>query len=297
LLYSAGEHPSIRENCGVLETLGIGCAPIGLDRRGMVSEETLRPALEKNPGPRMAAVIAVNNETGSINDMAALTALFRERQGGGPETHVHCDLVQGAGKIPLDITGWGIDSASVSAHKIGGMRGIGLLYLRKPLVPLIRGGGQEGGMRPGTENTAGALSLAACLEERAVPANLESALEGARRRMGALVSRLRGEIPERFIPIPADRGEDDPCFSPWILQARFKGIPGEVMVRALDEAGFAISTGSACSSGRAKRPVLEAMGLDEETRLEGVRISQGWSSSMDDIEALAKAILKICGDL
>jgi cysteine desulfurase len=299
LLYSAGEHPSILENRSSLEWLGIKSIQTGLNPDSTVSTAALKTALKKNPQLRMAAIIGVQNETGAINDMAALTAIIRNTPGkgqNGPPVHVHCDLVQGVGKIPLDLSGWDIDSASFSAHKIGGPRGTGLLYLRKPLSPLVRGGGQERGLRPGTENIRGALALAAALETHADPVQLEAAGKAAAARMQALITRLRSTLPERFVSIPEDREDEDRRFSPWILQARFKGIPGEVLVRILDERGFALSTGSACSSGKAKRPVLEAMGLDGEALLEGIRISQGWSTSMDSINALADALVKVCGE-
>jgi cysteine desulfurase len=291
------EHPSIRENRAALERLGVCCAEIGVERDGGVSAATLEKALEKNPGARMAAVMAVNNETGSINGMKALSAAAKKRK---EHLHIHCDLVQAAGKIPLDIDGWGIDSASVSAHKIGGPRGIGLLWLKKPLDVFVRGGGQEGRIRPGTENTAGARELAGALERRANAETLDAAWREASGRMAALLSLL-ADVP-RFVPVPADRiarsgPGGDSRFSPWILQAAFPGIPGEVMVRALDEKGFAVSTGSACSSAEKKRPVLDAMGIDGETAFSAIRISQGWSTTLGDIEALAGAIKELCQTL
>jgi cysteine desulfurase len=196
-------------------------------------------------------------------------------------------MVQAAGKIAPDFAD--LDSASLSAHKLGGPRGAGLLYLRRPLETLYRGGGQERGIRAGTENVAGALALAACLEARARPDTVEAARRAARERLDRLMRGL--EAAGRYSPIPADRkSAEDGRFSPYILQAAFDGVPGEVMVRALDQAGFALSTGSACSSGGGDRPVLEAMGLDRKTRLEGVRISQGWSTTLEDIDALVRAV-------
>jgi cysteine desulfurase len=292
LLYSAAEHPSIRENRPVLERLGIPCAEIAVESDGRVSQNALEKALAKNPGARMAAVMAVNNETGAVNDIKTLAAQAKNRK---ERLHIHCDLVQAAGKIPVDMGGWGIDSAAVSAHKIGGPRGIGLLWLKKPLPVLVRGGGQEGQIRPGTENTAGALQLARALGEHAAPESLRVSCGEAAARMSALLARLR-RIP-RFVPIPESRTSEDPRFSPWILQAAFSGIPGEVMVRVLDEKGFAVSTGSACSSADKKRPVLDAMGVDPETAFSGIRISQGWSTTTDDIEALAETLEELCKKL
>jgi cysteine desulfurase len=295
-LYSPVEHPSVRENCLALEKLGFSPSLVEVEKDGRVSPGKLAKALEKNRDTRLAAIMAVNNETGAIMDMEGLSKILRAREGAEdaplrPPIHFHSDLVQAAGKIPLNIKGWDLDSASFSAHKLGGPRGIGLLYLKKPLEALYSGGEQERGIRPGTENTAGALALAACLEKYASPDVVKIEQEKARGRWAHFIGNLKKNPRARLIP--EDRTEDDPRFSPWILQTRFKDIPGEVMLRALDSEGFAVSTGSACSSSSPDRPVLEAMGLDEHARLEGIRISQGWSTTLEDIDALLKGIEKV----
>ncbi|MDR2096151.1 MAG: cysteine desulfurase [Treponema sp.] len=289
ILSSTVEHPSVRENCLCLEGLGKQIGFIGVEKDGRVSSRTLEKALAKYPNAGFAAIMAVNNETGALNDMEALSAHLRA-QAARP-VHLHCDLVQAVGKIPVDIRAWDLDSASISAHKLGGPRGIGLLYLRKRVQTLYRGGGQEGGIRPGTENVRGALALARCLEKRASPALLQGESAEARARWQYLIGALKAH--DRCTLIPADRTEDDERFSPWILQAAFKGLPGEVMVRALDEAGFAISTGSACSSASGERPVLAAMGLSPDLSLNGIRISQGWSTDREAIERFSEAVTGI----
>jgi cysteine desulfurase len=291
-LTSAVEHPSIRENALVLERLGVRLGHIGVESDGRVSEGTLEAALATMPGARFAAVMGVNNETGAVTDLGALTKVLR-RKPGAP-IHMHSDLAQALGKIPLDIARWDIDSASFSAHKIGGPRGVGLLWLRKPLGVLTVGGGQEGGIRPGTENTGGACALASCME-RVAGRSLADAHGEASARWRRLIQALRSM--DRCALIPADRGDEDPRFSPWILQAGFRNVPGEVMARALDDAGFAVSTGSACSSRKQDRPVLRAMGISAGRSLEGMRISQGWSTTMEEIEKLIAAIATILGTL
>ncbi|MDR0400408.1 MAG: cysteine desulfurase [Treponema sp.] len=285
-LFSAVEHPSVRENCRVLERLGRPVGVIPVESGGWVSEAGLVRALEKQPDARFAAIMAVNNETGALNDMAALSAALRQKR--GPSVHLHCDLVQALGKAPVDISAWDLDSASLSAHKLGGPRGIGILYLKKPLETLYRGGGQEGGIRPGTENTAGALAMAACLEEFCPREGLERAWREAAERLDRLIRGLESLGRCRLIPSERRAGGDR-RFSPYILQAAFSGVPGEVMARALDQEGFAVSTGSACSSSKPERPVLEAMGVDPQLRLEGIRISQGRSTSPEDIDLLIRA--------
>ena len=286
---SRGEHSSVGENLKNLERLGkrIGFVPI--DSQGRVTPALLSQTLEKHPDTRFAAIMAVNNETGTINDMAALGATLRAF--GGPPIHLHCDIAQAIGKTPLDIAGWGLDSASLSGHKIGAPRGIGLLYLRKPVDALCLGGGQERKVRSGTENVAGALALAASLENHAHPEKFRAGHERARLRWKRLLGALRGI--DRCRLIPEERGIDDDGFSPYILQVAFRDVPGEVMARALDDLGFAVSTGAACSFASPERPVLAAMGIDDNLGLEGIRISQGRSTTDDEIDDLLAAIAEV----
>ncbi|MCL2067390.1 MAG: cysteine desulfurase [Treponema sp.] len=280
------EHSSIRENIKNLEKLGRSTGGIAVDSSGRVSAALLENALEKYGDARFAAIMAVNNETGAITDMHSLQNVIRKYS--KPPVHLHCDLVQAVGKIPVDISLWNIDSGSLSAHKIGGPLGIGLLYSRKPMEAIYSGGGQEGKIRPGTENTKGALALAACLESRAA-GGVKTEYALAARRCKKLTACLK--TLDRCTLIPADRNEND--FSPYILQAAFRDIPGEVMVRSLDDLGFAVSAGSACSSSTAKRPVLAAMGVDEKTSLESIRISQGWTTTEEEIDLLFAAITEV----
>jgi len=289
IVASLGEHSSIGENLKSLERLGKKIGFIQVDSFGRVTPELLSQALEKHPDTRFAAIMAVNNETGTINDMAALRPILRALN--GPPIHLHCDMAQAAGKIPLDIAGWDVDSASLSAHKIGGPRGIGLLYLRKPVEALCLGGGQERKIRSGTENVAGATALAACLENHALPEKSRAEHGQAGLRWNRLLGALK-EI-DRCQLIPAERGIDDEGFSPYIVQAAFRDVPGEVMTRALDDLGFAVSTGAACSSSSPERPVLAAMGIADNLSLEGIRISQGWTTTDDEIDGLLAAISEV----
>ncbi|MDR1866997.1 MAG: cysteine desulfurase [Treponema sp.] len=289
LLYSAIEHSSIRETAALLKVYGKQMGIIGVEQDGRISRTTVIRAFEKYQRSRFAAIMAVNNEVGSIMDMADLVRAIREY--AAVPVHIHSDIVQAVGKIPVALSEWDIDSAVLSAHKIGGPRGIGLLYLRKPLEVLFRGGGQEQHIRPGTENVAGAVALAACLEQYVYPETLKNNYEQAVSRNAYLISFLK-TIP-RCSLIPADRQAIDPRFSPYILHVAFEGIPGEVLVRALDDAGFAVSTGSACSVTRQERPVLAAMGINNHLTVEGIRISQGWLTTKEDIEALCTALQKL----
>jgi cysteine desulfurase len=283
ILASAGEHSSITVNLLTLERLGKPVGHIPIDALGRVTPQLLIKTLEKYSDTRFVAIMAVNNETGTINDIAVLSKLLRNKETA--PIHLHCDMVQATGKIPLDISG--CDSVSVSAHKIGGPRGIGLLYLKRPL-DVLYSGHQENKIRPGTENVAGALALASCLENHALPEKRNAEYAAARCRWKRLISSLL--IIDRCRIIPEGRGIDDDGFSPYILQVAFKGVPGEVMTRTLDDMGFAVSTGSACSSSSKERPVLAAMGIEGSLALEGIRISQAWSSTDAEIDLLLAAI-------
>jgi len=305
VISSMGEHSSIREGMETLAKTGKPTGIIKIDSTGRVTNETLNKALSQYDVARFAAVMSVNNETGAITDTASLSGVMRNCKA---PVHIHCDLVQAAGKIPIDIAKWDIDSASVSAHKISGPRGIGLLYLRKPIDVFYAGGGQERGIRGGTENTRGAAALADCLELAVLGSD-----SGERGSGSGEPNRMFGGVEEEYIRakarwkkliasllavkrctlIPKERTADDDRFSPYILQAAFNDIPGEVMARALDDLGFAVSTGSACSSSSPERPVLEAMGIDEKLRIEGIRISQGQSTTDEEIDLLLDGILQI----
>jgi cysteine desulfurase len=286
------EHPSIAENCEMLGSLGMATAKIDVDSRGHVTEETLSKTLSKlNEAPILAAIMAVNNETGSANDIAALVKKIRASY--SRPVHIHSDMVQALGKVPLDLPGADLDSASFSAHKIGGPRGIGILYLRKPLNVLSLGGGQESGIRSGTENVAGAVGFAHCINKYASlqNENFPAIYENAVSVMKHLIVELK-TLPRATI-LPASRSECDKRFSPFILQVSFAGIPGEVMARALNDKGFAVSTGSACHSKDNSRPVLDAMGIDKKIAFEGVRISIGYTTTLTQIDLLLNAIKSV----
>jgi len=292
IISSSAEHSSVREGIETLEKMGKPTGRIAVDSEGRVTPDILAKTLAKYEGARFASCMSVNNETGTVTDIASLKDVIRKHSGA--PVHLHCDLVQAVGKIPVDISGWEIDSASISAHKIGGPRGIGILYLRRPLSSEVfySGGGQENGVRGGTENTQGALCLASCLERYAQAETVKTEYSRAKARWDKLITAL--EALERCTIIPRRRAaEEAGGFSPYILQAAFKDIPGEVMARALDDMGFAVSTGSACSSSSPERPVLLAMGVEEKLRIEGIRISQGYSTTDEEIDLLIEAIAEV----
>ena len=289
IISSLAEHASVSEAVETLKKTGKPSGGISLDEYGRVTKSNLEKALEKYGDVRFISAMAVNNETGIINDTASLAGVIRKLK---TPVHFHCDLVQAAGKIPLDISEWEIDSASFSAHKIGGPRGIGLLYLRNPSLDILyRGGGQENGVRGGTENVAGACALAFCLEKFGSIETVKNNYDSAFKRFNKLISSFLST--NRCTIIPQQRVNNNEIFSPYILQAAFDNIPGEVMARALDDLGFAVSTGSACSSNSPERPVLTAMNIPEKLRIEGIRISQGYTTTDEEIDLLTDAVTEV----
>jgi len=294
IISSLAEHSSVREGIEALEKTGKPTGRIAVDSEGKVTAGIFEKTLDKYGEVRFASCMAVNNETGTVTDIASLTDVIRKRPGA--PVHFHCDLVQAVGKIPFDIQGRQIDSASISAHKIGGPRGIGILYLRRQERAneiFYSGGGQENGVRGGTENTQGALCLASCLEKYANTETVNAEHARAKSRWSKLIKSLAAMPRCTFIPRERALQEAQDRFSPYILQAAFKNIPGEVMARALDDMGFAVSTGSACSSSSPERPVLVAMGVEENLRIEGIRISQGYSTTDEEIDLLTEAIAEV----
>ncbi len=228
---------------------------------------------------------------GAVQPIADLVRVVRdwEHEAGRP-IHFHTDAVQALGKIPFSLEELGVDSAAFSGHKIGAPRGVGILFCRSPLSPLYKGGGQEEGLRSGTENLPGIAGFAAALEDWLGEGG-DGPGEKPRELMDFLISGLR-KLPGCRI-LPEERAAEPERFSPWILSAAFPPVPGEVLLRVLDGYGICISTGSACSSNRKKKESqrsLRAMGLDGKVLMSAVRISLDWSTRREDLEELISVL-------
>ncbi len=291
ILFASIEHPSVREMSLELKRCGFSVRQIPCDKNGIVTAQNVRECLTDET--LFVGVMAVNNETGAIQPIDEIARTLDEFYEGRRRPKFHVDCVQALGKIPLDLSRCSIDSAAASAHKICGPRGIGILYLKNPIEPFLRGGGQEGGIRSGTENIFGALAFAKCAE-RYAGISLEKKIESQEILTADFISKLSALKSCAIIPPARSENPRDKNFSPWIVQASFKGIPGNVMLRALDAKGFAISTGSACSSKKASRPVLEAMGIEKDLRESAVRFSFGPSTTAQAMDALFDAVKGIC---
>ena len=278
LLIGACEHKSVLESARAMEAAGFSVTLLRPDGQGQFSRSAVEAALR--PDTRLLSLQAANNETGALQDVAAVAAIAR-RHG----VVFHCDAVQSFGHVSLPLAE--ADLVSLSAHKLGGPRGVGCLLVRQglSLPPLIRGGGQELGLRAGTEDVAAisAFALAACLacEEQEREAERVSAL---RRR---LADRLREGIPGVVF-------HDSPRMLPGILNFSLPGLSGEELLMRLDLRGICISTGAACAASD-PRPshVLLAMGVSPEEARRSVRISLGRLNTAEEIEAAAAAVIRI----
>ena len=284
LVISAIEHAAITAQAEALARLGFAVTTVKPGADGAVRPEKIAEALR--PGTKLVAVMAVNNETGAVNDIGAIgraVGAAAASLGMARPPLFHVDCVQALGKIPFDLAAAGATSAAFSAHKLRGPRGVGALWHARPIEPLAVGGGQESGIRSGTENLFGAMAFSRCAAEAAASAaeHLAHARNLERRLLEGLAA-----IPGASA-VPFGRAPGDPRWSPWIASAAFPGLSGEVFVRALSDSGIAVSTGSACShsKGAAKgRRVLDAMGLPADLAFSSIRISWGPATGPGDID-------------
>ncbi len=230
----------------------------------------------------LVSLMLVNNETGVIQPVAEAAGIVHAAGG-----LIHCDAVQALGKIEVSTFGMDVDYLSLSAHKIGGPQGVGAFYVKPgaPFASVQTGGGQEFGRRAGTENVAGIAGFAAAT---AAALRDVAAYAGLAPHRDRLEARLRAAAPTLKVHgAGAARVAGVSCFG-------IDGLPSETQIMGLDLAGFAVSAGSACSSGKVKPSrVLTAMGLSDTAARSAIRASFGWASQPEDFDALASAWLKL----
>ena len=275
----ATEHPSVREPVRLLARQGMQAVEIPVDAEGRVDRAAYREILGQRP--RLLSVMIANNETGVVQDVARLAAELR-----APRTWFHSDAVQALGKMPLsfrELNDAGVHALSVSAHKLGGPKGIGALIMDKrlPLMPLIAGGGQERGLRSGTENVAAIVGFAAACAE------VTADLADSTRRLAVLRDSLEDGLVELGATIFGR-------MAPRLPNTSFFALPdldGETLVGKLDRAGFAVASGSACSSSQpGPSHVLMAMGVPAQLAQGAVRVSLGRENTAEDVSRFLSAV-------
>lgn len=273
------EHPSVHRPLERMAGFGIDVTQVAPAPTGEIPLSAVEAALR--PNTRLISVMAVNNETGVGNNIAALGELAAAHS-----ILLHTDAVQALGKAPLNVKDLGVHFLSAAAHKIGGPRGVGLLYVREgtPYRSLISGGEQENNHRGGTENVMGAAGFAKALELAVAEQDL-------------LADRLT-EFRERFLASLTQNGVDFRVNGsgglPAVINLQFPGMGGQPMVVNLDGEGVASSYGSSCASGTTEAShVLLAMGLSAEAASESIRISFGFGTTAEEVDAVAAAIVRI----
>lgn len=280
LLLSPVEHPCVLEPVRQLAQIGFSVDYLPVDTLGRVSPESLAQKL--CPATRLVAVMLANHETGTIQPIRELTSHLPQG------IFFHCDAAAAAGKIPVHFHQLGVTSLTVSAHKFHGPKGIGALLLRKhtPFRPLIHGGHQQQGRRPGTEPVPLAVGLARALE--LTVNEMTARTEKILRLRHTFLHFLRANAAPVVLNGPEENG------IPHTLNLSFPGCPADILLMNLDLAGVACSTGSACSSGSLlPSPVLQAMHVPEEVLRSAMRFSFSSLLTEEDVSEAARRIVAV----
>lgn len=282
---TAIEHPAVLNPCRELERSGVKVTYVKPRPSGIVDLEDIRQALKRETV--LVSVMHANNETGALQPIAEIAQIAHENG-----ALMHSDGVQAAGKIHVDVEALGVDLYSISGHKFYATKGIGALYVRAgvKLRPIQFGGKHERERRPGTENVPGAIAMAKAASIARGTLPLEPA------RLETLRNRLETGI-LRNVPDTGVNGGSVPR-TPNTTNIYFDGLEGEAMVISLDLRGFAVSSGSACSSGAVEPShVLLAMGLPTERARASVRFSLGASNTAEQVDALIEAVAQSAAQL
>jgi cysteine desulfurase len=278
VITTAIEHPSVLNPCARLRDRGIAVTVVPPRADGIVPAQSIQDALR--PGTKLISVMHANNETGVIQPVEEIAAIA-QRAG----VLLHVDGVQAVGKIDLDLSNLGVDLYSMSAHKLYAPKGVGALFVRHGIKveSQMLGGHHERDHRAGTENVPGAVGLGAAAEWLTTNGRAE------RRRIATLRDHLEQGI-LTTVPDVEINGSTEHRL-PNTTNLRFRGIEGEAMVIALDLRGFAVSSGSACSSGAVEPShVLLAMGLNRDDARSSLRFSLGRSNTVEQVDGLIEAV-------
>jgi cysteine desulfurase len=287
IVCSAIEHHAVLETCRALAgRSGAELREVPADKEGVVDAEALAEACTPDVG--LVSVMAVNNEIGTVQPLGALAEIVRA---GSPRAVLHTDAVQAAPWLPVGRMARAFDLVSISAHKVGGPKGVGALVVRHGtgLVAQAHGGGQERERRSGTHNVAGIVAMAAAL-------GYPSA-DVARDRAG--VEARRDRLAQGLLAsVPGTAWTGSGHAAPGFCHLRFAGVESEALVLLLDEAGLAVSAGAACSSGAVEAShVLAAMGFDRAAATSGIRFSLGWTTTDEDIDLALSVVPAVVAKL
>ena len=278
IVASSIEHEAVLNTVKALARRGWRTTLLPVDASGIVSPDDLRGALADDTA--LISIMHANNEIGTVQPIAELAALTRERR-----AVFHTDAVQTAGKIPIDVKALGVDLLTVSAHKFYGPKGVGAMWIRRGvrLQPALTGGKQERGRRSGTENVAGIAGMGVAAREAL------SKMASEQERLGGLRDALESQILAR-VPGTARNGSSEPRVAN-TTNISFDRVEAESLLIALDLEGIAVSTGSACSSGTLEPShVLKAMGLPTHRTQNSIRFSLGAANTEQDVERVVAVL-------
>lgn len=281
VITSAIEHHAILRACADIEKQGYPVAYLPVTARGTVSIEALHNVITHNTA--LVSVMFANNEIGTIQLIKELCAVAHEHG-----ALFHTDAVQAVGHIAIDVKELGVDMLSASAHKFNGPKGVGFLYIKKgtPITAIMSGGAQEFSMRAGTENVAAIVGMAVALKS-----NVDRIHENTQH-----LQNLEQELLQALAKSQLDFVRNGENHLPGNLSLSFKGANGETLLHRLDLMGIIISTGSACDSvNNQVSHVLRAIALDDEYAEGTIRISLGTANTSEDVQKIAKAIIKVIG--
>lgn len=276
------EHHAVLHCAAMLKRLGFEVDFVDNDASGHIGVEALERIMREDT--LLVSVMAVNNEVGTVLDIAAL-AQVAHRHGA----LFHTDAVQALGKIPFNVGLLGVDAASFSSHKVGGPQGVGVLYLktRTPFVPYMAGGGQERGIRSGTQNIAGILGCAAAIEHAVT---LQPVFAKRAAGFRDFLYRELCAIPKVSASVRLESGD----FAPHIVNVCVSGMESQTMILQLDLRGFCVSGGSACSSSSLDPShVLAALGVKRNLAQGSLRISFGETTDRPDVVSFAEAFKEV----
>lgn len=285
IVVTAIEHPAITAAAARLEAMGRTVITVAPGPDGVIDPDTIADAATN---AALVAVVMVQNEIGTTQPIAAITSAVRSR---APHAHIHVDAAQAVGKVPLDVTTLGADSIAIAGHKFHGPKGSGALWLRAgaTVEPLWVGGGQQKGLRGGTQDAPGAAGLGLAAE-RAI-----TAMPAARTRWLELAGRVTQTLDARGVPfrqlVPDQRR------APHILALGIAGVPADALRTVLSSRGVYISTGSACADGKQGKPsaVLTAIGLAQDAGM--VRLSFGLETTSEEVDVAAKVLADVASEL
>ena len=285
IITSSIEHEAILQPCKEFENIGIKITYLPVDEHGIVNPDDITNSI--NPHTVLVSIMFANNEVGTIQPIKEISEICKKYQ-----IPFHTDAVQAVGKVPINVKELGVDALSISSHKINGPKGIGALFIKKGLIvaPQILGGGQENGMRSGTENVASIVGFGKACE--IAKERLNENISHFQTLHSSMLSKIVKEISHvKLNGHPGKRIFNN-------IHLTFLGVQGEDLIIKLDEHGIAASTGSACSVHTQKAShVLKAMGFNHEQITGSLRMSFGYMNTLNEVDQTVEVLKKVVSEL